>query len=95
MAKVTLSDAHGEKCASDGCAKLALVHFECGDIGSDYCPDCMDAIRRQYEKDAPKCMGCRMPLIEGLAIFRHFGDPTPSRQQGMWHDRCHQNFFGG
>lgn len=93
MARVNLTDAHGDKCASDGCSKVAMIHFECSDVGSDYCTDCMDAIRRQHEKDAPKCVGCRMPLIEGIALFKHFGPPTPEKQQGYWHMRCHQRMF--
>lgn len=91
--RVTLSDAHSDKCASDKCDRIAVVHFEAGDVGSDYCSTCIDAIRKQFEKDAPKCVGCRLPLVEGLSIFRHFGPPTPENRRGYWHDRCHQNMF--
>ena len=88
--RVTLSYSHGDKCASDGCNRVAVVHFEAGDVGSDYCSTCMDKIRKQYEKDAPKCVGCRMPLVEGISLFMYFGPPTPADRQGYWHMRCHQ-----
>ena len=92
--RVTLSNPHGKECASDGCTHPAVVHIEIDDVGSDHCAACADTIRKQYEKDAPKCVSCRQPLVDGISLFRHFGPPTPINQQGYWHDRCHQDRFG-
>lgn len=93
MARVTLTEPHGKSCATSDCARPASVHFECGDIGSDYCEACIDQIRRRIEATAPKCKRCRLPLVDGISLFRFFGDPTPKDQQGYWHDRCHQDAF--
>jgi hypothetical protein len=36
--------AHGSHCASANCSRTARWHGTAGDVGSDYCSECRDAI---------------------------------------------------